>query len=227
VRARLVVVADDRARAARAAQALRGDGYVTAQVVEGLDELERNSIAVVAARGLPRALDACRQIRARLLAATILLFAAADGPAAALQAGADLYWSSDWGASGLGLQLETLARRDARTPGPDPAVRGLWVRGDTLWLHGRKLDIRGKPLELARYLTLKARERINSEQHGRSGAETAPVVPRLEIARVVWRQATVSDHSLDQAVHLVREALAPEKWRLVTVSGEGYWMNVL
>jgi DNA-binding response OmpR family regulator len=117
--------------------------------------------AVVVARALPQALEACRRIRAQLRGATILLFAAGARPAAALQAGAHLYCSREWSAEGVALQLLAMQDRDAAILNGADAIGRAALRGqldalcltpaerrlvDCLWRYANDPDWRGKPV---------------------------------------------------------------------------------
>lgn len=211
-RMQFVVVADDPVRALAAADQLRAEGYPRCGVV-GSEELESECarpVAVVAARDLPAALDACRSIRARALAATILLLAASDGDAARA-AGADFFWASNWDVAAVAEQAHKFANPGA-----------LRVSEGRLFLNDRPLELRGRPLLLARHLVARAYEPADDDLSKRVNP-----VSRGELKRIGWGDEAVTNHTLHQTMHVVRRALGAEGARLSAVAKRGYWLDVV
>lgn len=216
---RLVVVTEDPAQAQPAAEALLLAGYPLTEIVEDPEELDQRgtvrSISVVAAKGRSAALRACGSIRGRILAATILLLATADGPTA-IEAGADQFWAPEWGVERLGEAVRRWVRPGA-----------VYIADGRVWLYDEPLKLNGTPLKLACYLVNRAHGYCDQVRLGPVPPACHPVVTREQIKSEIWDQRVVSDHAVDQKVYIVRVALGTERRRLRKVATEGYWLSVL
>lgn len=224
--ASVVIVADHPDRASAAVRALRAEGYPVPDAVHGAQLEARLAAGVIVTLedGLDRALELCRWLRVRALAATILLFAAADGPGAALEAGAE-FWSDKWDPALLGLQVRLIAQRGYATSTPqEPALR---VVDGGMQLHGAPIRISGRPLRFAAYLIRRAVDRLDRERSGTLECKDLELVTRDELAVVVWHRKFVGANSFDKAASAVRTELYPEGRRLRSIKGLGYWIQIM
>ncbi len=145
----------------------------------------------------------------------------ARAAAEALRSDGAEYRSRDWDLGLLGGSVEVIGRRANRSDSPPLALA---VVDGSLRLHGKAVELSGRPLRFASYLVSRAVERTRDDApHDRA----VEVVTREELARSVWHRNGVSAGSFDQAARAVRIALAPEGRRLQTVKGLGYWIQIM
>jgi two-component system OmpR family response regulator len=218
---RILIAEDDPVLADGLSRSLRASGYAV-DVVECGDSADTALAAqafdlVILDLGLPRlsGLEVLRRLRARSVAAPVLILTAADSVeqrVRGLDLGADDYMAKPFALNELEARVRALTRR------ANGVTQNLLQHGPlTLDQAGRIATIGGQPLDLS------AREigllETLLQRAGRLVSKEQLVDHLCE-----WGEE-VSNNAIEVYVHRLRKKLEPGGIRIVTVRGLGYCME--
>jgi two-component system OmpR family response regulator len=220
---RILIAEDDPVLADGLSRSLRGNGYAVDVVESG--EAADSALAaqtydlIILDLGLPRlsGLEVLRRLRARGVAAPVLILTAADSVeqrVRGLDLGADDYMAKPFALSELEARVRALTRRAVGATGNLLRHGPLTLdqAGRVATINDQPLDLSARELGLLETLVKRPGRLVSKEQ----------LVDHL----CEWGEE-VSNNAIEVYVHRLRKKLEPGGIRIVTVRGLGYCLERL
>jgi two-component system OmpR family response regulator len=220
---RILIAEDDPVLADGLSRSLRGNGYAV-DVVESGEAADTALAAqafdlIILDLGLPRlsGLEVLRRLRARGVAAPVLILTAADSVeqrVRGLDLGADDYMAKPFALSELEARVRALTRRAVGATGNLLRHGPLTLdqAGRVATINDQPLDLSARELGLLETLVKRPGRLVSKEQ----------LVDHL----CEWGEE-VSNNAIEVYVHRLRKKLEPGGIRIVTVRGLGYCLERL